>query len=137
MSYQLDYAVKHIYDSLEIGITLKATLRRNELSISVNAKIDTGAEFCLFAREYAEALNIEVETGFKQNLSTLAGNLAAFGHNVELETLGLKFDSFVYFAEDYALNRNLLGRQGWLQLVKLGLDDYRNEIYISPNDEEI
>ena len=135
MSYQLDYAVKHIYDSRKVGITIKTTLRRDDLFVAVNAKIDTGAEFCLFGREYAEALNIEVETGYQQNLSTLAGNLSAFGHHVELETLGLKFDSLVYFAADYALNRNLLGRQGWLQLIKIGLDDYQSKIYISPNQE--
>jgi hypothetical protein len=89
----------------------------------------------LFARELGEKLEIDIESGIKANLSTLAGNLSAFGHYVELETLGLKFDTLVYFAQDYALNRNLLGRQGWLQLIKIGLDDYRNEIYISPNQE--
>lgn len=105
--------------------------------VSLNAKLDTGSEYCLFKREYGEALGIEVGTGYQQNLSTLAGGLTAYGHFVELETLGLKFDSLVYFAADYSLNRNLLGRQGWLQLIKLGLDDYKNEIYISPNDEEV
>lgn len=135
MNYQLDYSVKYIYDSRKVGISIKTILRRNDSFVAANAKIDTGAEFCLFGREYAEALNIEVETGYQKNLSTLAGDLSAFGHYVELETLGLKFDSLIYFAQDYALNRNLLGRQGWLQLIKFGLDDYRSEIYISPNQE--
>ena len=137
MSHQLNLAIKHIYDSTKVGITIKTTLRRNDLFVSVNAKVDTGSEFCLFGREFGEALDIEIETGYPKNLSTLAGNLAAYGHYVELETFGLKFDSLVYFAQDYSLNRNLLGRQGWLQLVKIGLDDYRSEIYISPNNEEV
>jgi hypothetical protein len=137
MSHQLNFAIKHIYDSTKVGITIKTTLRINELFVSLNTKIDTGSEYCLFKREFGEALGIEVETGYQQNLSTLAGGLAAYGHYVELETFGLKFDSFVYFAEDYSLNRNLLGRQGWLQLIKLGLDDYKNEIYISPQVEGI
>lgn len=135
MTYELNFAAKYIYDSTKVGITAKVTLRRNDLFVSINAKIDTGSEFCLFGREYGEALDIEIETGYQKNLSTLAGNLSAFGHYIELETFGLKFDSLVYFAQDYSLNRNLLGRQGWLQLVKLGLDDYRSEIYISPNQE--
>ncbi len=80
---------------------------------------------------------IDIETGFEKKLITLAGGLTAFGHYVELETLGLKFDTMVYFAADYALQRNLLGRQGWLGLIKIGLDDYRSEIYINPNDEEL
>ncbi len=137
MNHQLNFAIKHIFDSRKVGITIKTTLRRSDLFVSMNAKIDTGSEYCLFAREYAESLEIEVETGFEKKLITLAGGLTAYGHYVELETLGLRFDSLVYFAADYSLNRNLLGRQGWLQLVKIGLDDYRSEIYISPHDEEI
>ncbi len=101
----------------------------------LNAKIDTGAEFCIFARDFGEELNIDIESGYQKHISTLSGNLSAFGHTIELETLGLKFDSLVYFAEDYSLNRNLLGRQGWLQLIRIGLDDYKSEIYISPNQE--
>ena len=135
MSYEIQFAVKQIYDSREVGITIETTLRRNHLSVVLNAKVDTGAEFCLFARELGEELDIDVESGYQKNLLTLAGDLSAFGHYVELETLGLKFDSLVYFAQDYALNRNLLGRQGWLQLIRFGLDDYRSEIYISPNQE--
>jgi len=135
MTYQINYAKKHIYDTRKVGITLEAILRRNDLFVSLNAKIDTGAEFCLFAREYGEALDLEIESGYEKRLSTLSGNLTAYGHYVELETLGLNFDSFVYFAAHYSLNRNLLGRQGWLQLIKIGLDDYKSEIYISPNQE--
>ena len=135
MSYELNFATKYIYDSTKVGITAKVTLRRNDLFVSINAKIDTGSEFCLFGRKYGESLDIEIETGSQKNLSTLAGNLSAFGHYIELETFGLKFDSLVYFAQDYSLNRNLLGRQGWLQLIKFDWDDYRSEIYISPNQE--
>ena len=135
--YQLNFQKKAEFDSLETGITIKAILRYGDAETACLAKVDTGAEICLFTREVGEFLEIDIESGYKKRLSTLAGGLSAFGHTVELETLDLKFDTFVYFAEDYALDRNLLGRQGWLQLIKLGLDDYRSEIYISPNDEEI
>ncbi len=99
------------------------------------AKVDTGAEFCLFERTFADSLEIDVENGYREKFSTLGGGLSAYGHEIELETLGLRFQSYVYFAESYEIKRNLLGRQGWLQLVKLGLDDYRSELYLSPNDE--
>ncbi len=133
MNHQLNFSVKHIYNSLGIGITIKTTLRRGDVYTICDAKVDTGSEFCLFARELGEELDIAIETGFKTNLITLSGNLTAYGHSLELETLGLKFDTFVYFAADYSLPRNLLGRQGWFQLIKFGLDDYCSEIYISPN----
>lgn len=137
MTYQINYSVKHIYDSRKAGISIKTVLRRNDLSVVLYAKVDPGAEFCLFARELGEELDIDIESGYQKNLSTLAGDLTAFGHYVELETLGLKFDSLVYFAEDYSLTRNLLGRQGWFQLIKFGLDDSESEIYISPQIEGI
>ncbi len=137
MSHQLNFTVKHIYDSREIGIMIKTTLRWANAFAICDAKIDTGAEFCLFGREFGEQLDIDIESGYRKILSTLTGSFVAYGHEIELETLGLTFDTFVYFAEDYTIKRNLLGRQGWLQLVKIGLNDYKNEIYISPQDGEI
>jgi len=81
-------------------------------------------------------LDIDVESGYREEFSTLGGGIIAYALEVELETLGLRFQSYVYFAESYAVKRNLLGRQGWLQLIKLGLDDYKSELYLSPNDEQ-
>ncbi len=135
--YQLNFQKKAGFKSLETGITIKAILRLGSIEFATRAKVDTGSDICIFRREIGEYLEIDIESGIEKKLITLSGGLTAFGHNVELETLGLKFDSLVYFAADYALSRNLLGRQGWLQLIKIGLDDYKSEIYISPNDEEI
>ena len=36
----------------------------------------------------------------------------------------------------YNLRRNLLGRRGWLQLLRLGIVDYGNELYLSRYDDE-
>jgi hypothetical protein len=88
----------------------------------------------LFSRAFADSLDIDVESGYREVLSTLGGSVTAYAHEIELETLGLRFQSYVYFAESYAVRRNLLGRQGWLQLVMLGLNDYGNELYLSPNN---
>jgi hypothetical protein len=68
-------------------------------------------------------------------LETLTGSFLTFGHEVTLVTLGLAFEVMVYFAEDYGLSRNLLGRNGWLQQVRLGLCDYEEMLYLSPYDE--
>jgi hypothetical protein len=99
------------------------------------AKIDTGSQICMFEREIADYLEIDVESGFREKFSTLGGGVFGYAHQIELETLGLRFESYVYFAESYSINRNLLGRQGWLQLIKLGIDDYRSEIYLALNLE--
>lgn len=134
MSFPIDFQKKTIYPSLDIGITIEAVLRYGNLQTECSAKVDTGAQSCIFERGVADALEIDVETGFRENFSTLGGGIFAYAHEIELETLGLRFQSYVYFAESYAVNRNLLGRQGWLQLVRLGLDDYKSEIYLSPNE---
>ena len=132
MAFQVDFEKKGVYKSLETGITVDATLRYGNLETICSAKIDTGAQTCLFERGVADFLEIDVESGYREKFITLAGGLVAYAHQVELETLGLSFQSYVYFAESYAVKRNLLGRQGWLQLVKLGLIDYDSEIYLSP-----
>ncbi|PYS63381.1 MAG: hypothetical protein DMF74_10285 [Acidobacteria bacterium] len=68
-------------------------------------------------------------------METLTGVLTAYGHEVVLETLGVQLQTLVYFAEGAEMRRNLLGRQGWLQLVRIGLVDYDSELYLSPYDE--
>ena len=135
MSFTIEFQKKETYQSLDAGIAINVTLRYGNREQPCPAKVDTGAEFCLFNRTLTDALEIDVESGFRQKFSTLGGGIFAYGHEVELETLGLSFQSYVYFAEGYEIKRNLLGRQGWLQLVKIGLDDYKSELYLSPNDE--
>jgi len=130
MSFSIEFQKKQIYDSLKTGITIDVILRYGNQEQSCPGKVDTGSEICLFSRALADLLDIDVESGYREVFSTLAGDLIAFQHELELETLGLRFQSTVYFAESYAVRRNLLGRRGWLQLVTLGLNDYDCELYL-------
>jgi hypothetical protein len=41
-----------------------------------------------------------------------------------LEFLGIAFESFVYFAKYTGLQRNLLGRVGFLRKLRFGLIEY-------------
>jgi hypothetical protein len=88
-------------------------------------------------REIAETLDIDVETGHRREFNTLAGSLTGYGHTVTLSTLGLEFDSVVYFAADHNLPRNLLGREGWLQKVRFAVVDYDATLYLSPYQEQV
>ena len=133
MTYHVEFRRKTNYKSLAQGITIEAILRFGGLETRCNAKVDTGAEVCLFERSIADTLDIEVESGYRERFSTLAGGVFGYAHPVELETVGLRFQTYVYFAESYSIRRSLLGRQGWLQLVMLGLDDYRSELYLRAN----
>ena len=135
MSFQLSFSRREKYSSLARGINLETTLRFGDLFINCEAKVDTGAEVCLFQRAIGEALEIPIEHGVKKRLETLTGVLTAYGHEVVLELLGLQLQTVVYFAESDEVRRNLLGRQGWLQLIRLGIVDYDNELYLSLYDE--
>lgn len=135
MEYQLSFSHRCAYQSTETGITIEAILRYGQKQESCLAKVDPGSQACLFERGLGEALDINIESGYRRRFSTLTGELIAYGHSIELETLGLSFASTVYFAESHLVKRNLLGREGWLLLIKLGLVDYNCELYLSHYDQ--
>ena len=135
MPHSIDFQKETTYETLEIGITIEAALSDGEREMVCSAKVDTGSKNCLFEREIADRLEIDLESGYRERFSTLGGGIFAYGHFIQLETLGLRFESFVYFAESYTVNRNLLGREGWLNLVKLVLIDYENRLFLSPYSE--
>ncbi len=132
MAHQLTFITRETYDSLQDGITIEAVLSLGEESFVCKAKVDPGAQVCLFKREIGEALGLDIESGHPRKLATLTGTLLSYGHSVTLHTLGLEFDSVVYFSATLNLRRNLLGREGWLQKVRLAIVDYDSELYLSP-----
>jgi hypothetical protein len=46
---------------------------------------------------YGELLNLDVKAGNPMAFRTATGRVEAFGHLVTIETLGLNFESVVYF----------------------------------------
>jgi hypothetical protein len=135
MSFQLDFTLRHKYRSLNTGITIDANVIYGERQFKTSAKIDTSAMFCVFEREIGEFCGIDIESGMRKRMATLTGSFMTFGHEVTLQTLGLTLQSFVYFYEDREMERNILGRQGWLQLVRLAVIDYDEELYLSHYNE--
>ena len=104
-------------------------------SIRLAAYVDTGAAECIFEREYAEALGLTVRAGMLKRFSTASGGvLTAFGHTVRLSTLGHSVDALVFFADDVQLHRNVLGRQGWLNRLRIGIVHYDSKLYVSDYD---
>lgn len=96
------------------------------------AKVDTGSEYCLFQRELAEELGIEVEAGFPVELGTLAGSFTGYAHTVILSTFEISFESIVLFSPSERTKRNILGRVGWLNNLHLGLTMDDEMIYLGP-----
>lgn len=137
MLHQLVFSIREEYDTRSGGITIETVLRLGEENVICQAKLDTGAQVCLFRRTIGESLGIDIESGHRLELDTIAGSLTAYGHSVTLHTLGLEFDSVVYFAATDNLRRNLLGREGWLRKVRLAIIDDDSAIYLSPYSQPV
>jgi hypothetical protein len=107
-------------------------LIRGEAVVEVTAKVDTGAEFCLFERSLGEELGLAIDSGMESRLSTLGGSLAVYGHEITIQTFEYQFESFVYFAKDPGINRNFLGRNGWLEHFRVAIVHYDRDLFLSP-----
>ena len=60
------------------------------------------------------------------------GNFEPFGH--EIEVPGVRTYSTVYFFADIAVNKNVLGRIGWMDRVRLGIVEHDSMVYLAPYD---
>lgn len=134
MAETLEFEVAHEYSLFEVGITVKTILRSGNVSVYFDAKIDTGSTYCIFERHHGEGLGFDIESGDLMNIGTATGSFRAFGHEVEIEVLGIKFDSTIYFAESEYFDRNVLGRTGWLNKVKLALIEEEGKLYLSKHE---
>jgi len=124
-----------VHDYGTDAIIIPVILRLGNAAARTDAYLDTGATFCVFKRSLAEPLGLEVETGEPIRLSTVTGSFDAYGHTVTLETLGYSFDVTVYFAAHESFSRNVLGRRGWLDHLRLGLIEYDSKLYLSRYSE--
>jgi len=135
VTYRLSFAITRDYSAGD-AIRLPVTLNSGGEQVRADAFVDTGAPCCVFKRELAVSLGIDVEAGAPVHFGTVTGGFDAYGHTLTLETLGYSFDGAVYFAAHERLPRNVLGRRGWLDRVRLGLVDYDGKMYLSKYDDE-
>jgi hypothetical protein len=131
MAETLTFAKVHHYDTKESGITVRVRLVLGAAVDEFPAKVDTGASHCIFERTHGEILGLDIERGAQQTLGTATGGFLAYSHEVTLSVLGIETTTTVYFAANESFTRNVLGRQGWLNIVRLGLVDYDGKLYLS------
>ena len=122
-SSAIEFSIIHEYNTLKTGITLPVTLGANSLTVDFEAKLDTGSSHCIFERRYGENLGLEIEKGTLEKFGTATDGFFAYGHELTISVLEVETVSMVYFAKEDWFTRNVLGRQGWLDRVKLGLID--------------
>jgi len=136
MAYQLDFARLSNYDSGKPGIMVPVTLRFTDCAATLEAKLDTGATECVFARQHGESLRLDIESGERLRINTATGTFTAYRHEVTMTVLDYAFDVRVCFAEDEQFNHNVLGRHGFLDRVRIGVVDYEGQLYLSKYDED-
>jgi len=129
--YLLEFETFLPYDQGLDGITVQTTIGFSDSAVTFPAKIDTGSSVCIFERSHGESLGLEIESGVFQRIGTATGTFNSYGFHVALKVAGLIFDSLVFFPENEHIKKNILGRHGWLELVKLGLVDYEGKLYLS------
>ncbi len=132
MSETLTFEQTYLYNTLKSGISLTAVLLRGDNAVECEAKLDTGSSHCIFKRSHGELLGIDIENSAPISVATVTGSFAVHPHIIEIEVLGIRTESMVYFAADEMIARSVLGRAGWLDRVRLGLIDYEGKVLVSP-----
>jgi len=132
--FRLDFDRSHSYAGRVDCITLPVVLRVGEERVDFVASLDTGASHCLFQRSYAEALCLDVEGGLRKVFATATGRFEAYGHEVTISALDIDVQSLVFFFADVGILKNVLGRRGWLDRVKIGVVDHDQLLYVSRYD---
>lgn len=131
----VEYAEIYEYDTRLVGITVPVFMFDGQKTVEFKAKIDTGSSFCIFERKSGELLGLDIESGDEIRISTATSPFTAYGHELTLSVLGVETFAKVYFAKEESFTRNVLGRQGWLDRVKLGLIDYEGKLLLSAYGE--
>ncbi|MGI8639125.1 MAG: hypothetical protein ACR2MG_04155 [Pyrinomonadaceae bacterium] len=135
MSLTLEFEKEISFNLNETGIEVPVWLYLGDNAVSFNAKVDTGASFCIFERIHGEMLGLTIENGTPQNFGTNTGSFLAFGHNVLISVAEIQFSSTVFFYAQDEFRRNVLGRTGWLNKLKIGIIDYDGKFYLSHYDD--
>lgn len=136
MAYVMTFDVLHEYDAGDSGITVPVELIIGMNSTKADAKLDSGAGCCIFRRGLGEMLGLDIENGMPQWIATPTGSFLTYGHDVTLSAFGFQLDVMVYFAVDEWFTRDVLGRFGWMQQLKLGVVDYEGKLYVGSYDAD-
>jgi hypothetical protein len=130
VTYRQEFTHTYNYpDAVGIGVPVVLSLGNRKADLT--AHIDTGASHCLFENAIARRLGLIVEHGYRISFSTANSRFEAFGHDVLMNVLGIEFETQVFFFADPEIRKNVLGRRGWLDRIRLGLVDYDQTLYLA------
>ena len=133
---QLSFAQVHSYAGRDTSVTLPVVLRSGERVVDLIASLDTGAAYCLFESDYAAELGLTLTSGVQTRFRTANRSFDAFGHEVEIDVVGIVVHSLVYFFAEPSIHKNVLGRGGWLDRVRVGLVDHERQVFLAAHDDQ-
>ncbi|HWQ33312.1 MAG TPA: aspartyl protease family protein [Blastocatellia bacterium] len=130
----------HLYDYSRFssrGITLPVTLISGTGNLlDLRGILDTGSPFCVLEKHNAEMLGLDLLSGSAQRISTAAGSFTAYGHEVIIQLFDYQWEATVYFHESEGFSRNIPGRTGFADHLRIGLVDYDETIFIGLYGDE-
>ena len=99
--HQLEFTHVYDYSGEDESVVVPVILRAGAKQVRLAASVDTGASFCVFGAEIAEALGLTLERGARMRFRTAnSGNVLstlapfeAFGHELEISVLGVATNS--------------------------------------------
>ena len=102
-SYQKDPA-GNFYPIIPISVIHK------EITLKLDALIDSGATISIFKPEIAISLNTPIRMGKSVYLGGVGGRIKGYLHKLDMEVASIKFKIPVIFSYEYLVSLNLLGR---------------------------
>ena len=132
--FQLEFTRVYDYSGADESVVVPVTLRSGANQVPVAASVDTGASFCIFRTEIAEALGLDLTGGIRKRFRTANSGFEAYGYEIELIAFGVATQSMVNFFADPMIDKNVHGRTGWLDRVRFGLIHHDSKIYLAPYD---
>ena len=91
----------------------------------------------LFENADATELGLVLDAGVLKRFRTANSIFDAFGHEVEIDALGIITHSLVYFFSEPSIGKNVLGRGGWLDRVQVGINDHDRALYLAAGDHAV
>jgi hypothetical protein len=119
------------------GVFLEITLMANShVTPSIRVRVDSGATFCVFGRQWAEVLGLDWDAGDPVTIGTVTGTFSARGHEITIHLLDYAWTTWVAFAEwdttPPAQARDVLDLAGFFDHFLVAIDDLTEIIYVEP-----
>lgn len=129
--HSLSFDFHHEYSKADVAIWLDVSIGTVAPSVQFRAKIDTGADFCIFQRQYGELIGLDIESGLPKRFETATGSFDTYGHAILIEACSVRLETTAYFAKDLTFSKNVLGLIGWIDRLRLGLEHHSCALYLN------